>query len=197
MIHAIFFDLDGTLFHRAEAHRRYSLDLINRRPDVFLDARREADLEFLTEAADDPAWNRRAFARRVAERYPALGMTHAELARDLAVEAATDPVKVDAWTALVGGKPVGIMELRNFMCRWPINAAWRSFPTVQVRFKGQNWQCSALGSFAPERSSRVNSESQNPIPASSEWRSNGRNAGRTKPFSWAMIRPSISRARRA
>ena len=88
MIHAIFFDLDGTLFHRAEAHRRYSLDLINRRPDVFLDARREADLEFLTEAADDPAWNRRAFARRVAERYPALGMTHAELARDHAARLA-------------------------------------------------------------------------------------------------------------
>jgi GcrA cell cycle regulator len=40
----------------------------------------------------------------------------------LAVEAAAEPVKTDSWTALAGGKPVGIMELRNFMCRWPINA---------------------------------------------------------------------------
>ena len=44
-----------------------------------------------------------------------------KVAVDLVAEAVAEPVKADAWTALAGGKPVGIMELRSFMCRWPIN----------------------------------------------------------------------------
>jgi hypothetical protein len=35
---------------------------------------------------------------------------------------AREQIKADAWTSLEGTKPVGIMELRGCMCRWPINA---------------------------------------------------------------------------
>ena len=47
MILAIFFDLDGTLIDRAEAHRRYCLDLMAQRPDAFPPGRSQADLEAL------------------------------------------------------------------------------------------------------------------------------------------------------
>ena len=34
---------------------------------------------------------------------------------------AREQIKADAWSQLEGTKPVGIMELRSCMCRWPIN----------------------------------------------------------------------------
>jgi HAD superfamily hydrolase (TIGR01493 family) len=82
MIRAIFFDLDGTLIDRAGAHRRYCLDLMGRRPDVFSPGRTQSDLETLVAGADAPGWARRAFARRAAAAFPALGLTASELARD-------------------------------------------------------------------------------------------------------------------
>jgi putative hydrolase of the HAD superfamily len=88
MIRAIFFDLDGTLVDRAKAHHRYCLDLVDRRPDVFPDRQRDVDLQVLTEGADDLAWDRRTFGRRVAERFPDLGMTAGQVARDHATRLA-------------------------------------------------------------------------------------------------------------
>ncbi len=79
MIRAIFFDLDGTLVDRASAHRRYCLDLLDRRPDIF----RDADLEKLAGDADDPAWDRKAFSRRVASAFPRPPrLTAEEVSRD-------------------------------------------------------------------------------------------------------------------
>ncbi len=89
MIRAIFFDLDDTLVDRASAHRRYCLDLLDRRPDIF----RDADLEKLAGDADDPSWDRKAFSRRVALAFPGLGLTAEEVSRDHAsrLSAFVDP----------------------------------------------------------------------------------------------------------
>ncbi|WP_435018286.1 HAD family hydrolase [Tundrisphaera sp. TA3] len=82
MIRALFFDLDGTLLDRAGAHRRYCLDLIARRPDAFAAGQGGVDLDRLVAGADAPGWDRRAFARRAASAFPALGLSAAEIARD-------------------------------------------------------------------------------------------------------------------
>lgn len=82
MIRAIFFDLDGTLFDRVSVQRRYCLDLIHRRPEVFPEDRRVADLLDLIGHASDLDRGRRALGRRIAERFPGLGMTWAEIAND-------------------------------------------------------------------------------------------------------------------
>ena len=88
MILAIFFDLDGTLIDRAGAHRGYCLDLMTRRPDAFPPGRSQADLDALIEGADDPGWDRRAFARRAAACFPSLGLSAPEIARDHAARLA-------------------------------------------------------------------------------------------------------------
>jgi putative hydrolase of the HAD superfamily len=85
MIRAIFFDLDGTLFDRASARRRYGLDLVHRRPEAFPSRRDVADL---LERLSVPDEDRRDLCRRIAERFPGLGMTGAEVANDLGVRIA-------------------------------------------------------------------------------------------------------------
>ncbi|WP_406695652.1 HAD family hydrolase [Singulisphaera sp. Ch08] len=81
MIRAIFFDLDGTLFDRAAAHRLYCLDLMARYPNVFLPLHHASDLLRL-ERDDDAGWDRRRFARGVVSRFPGVGLTASELAAD-------------------------------------------------------------------------------------------------------------------
>jgi putative hydrolase of the HAD superfamily len=83
MIRAIFFDLDGTLFDRGSARRRYGLDLIQRRPGAFPSRRDVADLLDMIGQAADLDEDRRAFGCRIARRFPGLGMTDAEVANDL------------------------------------------------------------------------------------------------------------------
>ncbi len=106
MILAIFFDLDGTLIDRAGAHRRYCLDLMARRPDAFPSERSRADLEALIAGADDPGWDRRAFARRSAASFPSLGLSAPEIARDHADRLASfvepDAEVADLLAALAG-----------------------------------------------------------------------------------------------
>jgi putative hydrolase of the HAD superfamily len=88
MIRAIFFDLDGTLFDRVSVHRRYCLDLIHRRPDVFPAGQSIADLLDLSGRAYDLEWDRRTVGRQIADRFPGLGMTGAEIANDHATRIA-------------------------------------------------------------------------------------------------------------
>ena len=83
MIRAVFFDLDGTLFDRASARRRYGLNLVHRRPEAFPSGRDVVDLLDMAGREADPGEDRRAFGRRIAVRFPGLGMTGAEVANDL------------------------------------------------------------------------------------------------------------------
>jgi putative hydrolase of the HAD superfamily len=113
MILAIFFDLDGTLIDRAGAHRRYCLDLMARRPDVFPPGRGRADLDALVARADDPNWDRLAFARRAASSFPALGLAAPEIARDHAARLAgfvePDPAVAGLLSALAGRYRVAVV----------------------------------------------------------------------------------------
>lgn len=91
MIRAILFDLDDTLFDRAAAHRRYCLDLMARRSEIFASDRHEVDLHTLLGPYDR---DRHAFARRVARAFPRLGSPLAladDHARRLATFIEIDP----------------------------------------------------------------------------------------------------------
>jgi putative hydrolase of the HAD superfamily len=113
MILAIFFDLDGTLIDRAGAHRRYCLDLMASRPDAFPPGLGQADLEALIEGADDPGWDRRAFARRAASLFPSLGLVATEIARDHAARLASfvepDQEVAELLSALAGRYRVAVV----------------------------------------------------------------------------------------
>jgi HAD superfamily hydrolase (TIGR01493 family) len=82
MIRAIFFDLDGTLVDLGSAHRRYCLDLMDRRPDVFPHHRRLADLRTMVGGDDDHPFDRRPFSRRTSLAFPGLGLSAVQIARD-------------------------------------------------------------------------------------------------------------------
>jgi putative hydrolase of the HAD superfamily len=88
MIRAVFFDLDGTLFDRVSIRHRYCLDLIHRHPEVFPTRQGIADLLDLTGRTDNLESDRRTFGRRIADRFPGLGMTGAEIANDHATRIA-------------------------------------------------------------------------------------------------------------
>ena len=103
MIRAIFFDLDGTLIDRADAHERFCLDLMDRHPDVFPRDRWRADLGVLMAGADGPGWDRRAFARRAARAFPALGRTAAQIGRDHAARLASFVAPDAAVVGLLAG----------------------------------------------------------------------------------------------
>jgi putative hydrolase of the HAD superfamily len=77
MIRAILFDLDDTLFDRAQVHRLYCLDFMDRHPAAFSEERREADLRILE-------GDRLRFARMVSLRFPAVGLSASKVMADQA-----------------------------------------------------------------------------------------------------------------
>src|SRR5690606_6624152 len=87
MIRAIVFDLDGTLFDKVAAHRRYCEDFMARHPHAFLPNRRARDLEELA-FQSIIYWSRFGFARMVLGRYPAVGRSIHEIAEDYAARIA-------------------------------------------------------------------------------------------------------------
>ena len=103
MIRAIFFDLDGTLIDRLGAHRRYCLDLMARRPDVFPPGRTQADLDSLVVGSDAPGWDRRAFARRAATAFPTLGLAASAIAQDHAGRLGSFVIRDPAVACLLEG----------------------------------------------------------------------------------------------
>jgi putative hydrolase of the HAD superfamily len=84
MIRAIFFDLDGTLIDRAGPWHRCVADFLDRHPGAFSPEARAGLLLELAGVADSPFLDRRMVARVVSRTFPALGMTPAAIAADLA-----------------------------------------------------------------------------------------------------------------
>jgi putative hydrolase of the HAD superfamily len=84
MIRAIFFDLDGTLIDRAGPWQRCVADFLGRHPEAFSPEAHAGLLLELAGVADSPFLDRRMVARVVSRRFPALGMTPAAIASDLA-----------------------------------------------------------------------------------------------------------------
>lgn len=84
MIRAIFFDLDGTLIDRARAWLRCAEGFLASHPRVFPPAVRAGLLTDLVQEVDSPFLDRRLVARVIARSYPALGLSPAAVAADLA-----------------------------------------------------------------------------------------------------------------
>jgi putative hydrolase of the HAD superfamily len=84
LIRAIFFDLDGTLIDRARAWLRCVGGFLGSHPRVFPPEVRARLLEDLAGEADSPFLDRRLVGRVIARSYPALGMSPAAVAADLA-----------------------------------------------------------------------------------------------------------------
>jgi putative hydrolase of the HAD superfamily len=84
LIRAIFFDLDGTLIGRARTWLRCVEGFMGEHPRVFPPDTRPRLLKDLADVADGPFLDRRLVARVIARTAPALGMSPAAVAADLA-----------------------------------------------------------------------------------------------------------------